>query len=173
MDAGRHVEIGELRQGDAAGAAQARQLLNVALGDGMYSIRGILSDAADPTAGVWLARRPDGAAGVGPSGVLAGALPPPRLRGGPDGRAVLRAGERRERLVVPGLRPALPVRGDALHAAARRGGRRRRTGARGRLTRPCRWVIMPMAAGASTGLGAGWPEKGPHLSTPLRRSTST
>src|SRR5205809_596050 len=67
MDAGRHVEIGELRQGDAAGAAQTRQLLNVALGDRMYSIRGILSDAADPTAGVWLARRPDGAAGAGPA----------------------------------------------------------------------------------------------------------
>jgi GNAT superfamily N-acetyltransferase len=58
------VEIAELRPGDAAGAAAAQRLLNQGLGDGMYGVEGLLADAAEPTAGVWLARagEPVGAA---------------------------------------------------------------------------------------------------------------
>jgi GNAT superfamily N-acetyltransferase len=64
MRAGSDVEIARLRPGDAAAAAVVRRLLNDELGDGMYGVAGLLADAADPTAGVWLAGndRPTGAA---------------------------------------------------------------------------------------------------------------
>ena len=59
------TEIAPLGAGDAAGAAAVQQLLNRELGAGMYGVRGLLADAADPTAEVWLARGPGaGAAGA-------------------------------------------------------------------------------------------------------------
>jgi len=58
------TEIAELRPGDAAGAAIARRLLDQGLGEGMYSVDGLLADAAEPTAGVWLARAGDAPAGA-------------------------------------------------------------------------------------------------------------
>jgi GNAT superfamily N-acetyltransferase len=52
------LDIAPLGAGDGAGAAAVQRLLDGELGEGMYGVRGLLADAADPTAGVWLAREP-------------------------------------------------------------------------------------------------------------------
>lgn len=60
------TEIVRLRAGDDAYATAAQALLNQELGQGMYALDRLKRDAADPTAGVWVAitqsRQPVGAA---------------------------------------------------------------------------------------------------------------
>jgi len=67
------VEVAELAAGDEAGAERVVRLLNRALGDRLYRTRGLLSDAADPTAGVWLASGASGAGAADVTGGTAGA----------------------------------------------------------------------------------------------------
>ncbi|MBO0683208.1 MAG: GNAT family N-acetyltransferase, partial [Candidatus Dormibacteraeota bacterium] len=55
---GGGVAVAALAPQDLRLARLAGGLLNQELGQGMYSPQGLLEDAADPTAGVWVARPP-------------------------------------------------------------------------------------------------------------------
>jgi ribosomal protein S18 acetylase RimI-like enzyme len=51
-------EVTPLAPGDAESAGEAAALLNQELGDGLYRPEWLLEDAANPRAGVWVARAP-------------------------------------------------------------------------------------------------------------------